>query len=72
MENNKNKKKNNNNNSSNTLVFGRWPQTKTFKLWNPLLKRKCHITRLDSNPQSYPWEPLDETQVIMFLYVNKC
>ena len=30
MENkkNKNKKKNNNNNSSNSLVFGRWPQTK--------------------------------------------
>ena len=27
MENNKNKKKNNNN-SSNSLVYGRWPQTK--------------------------------------------
>ena len=31
MENNnkKNKKKNTNNNSSKSLVFGRWPQTKT-------------------------------------------
>ena len=28
MENNNNKKNNNNNNSSNSLVFGRWPQTK--------------------------------------------
>ena len=28
-KNNTNKNKNKNNNSSNSLVFGRWPQTKT-------------------------------------------
>ena len=36
MEKKKKKKKknnNNNNNSSNSLVFGRWPQTKMLKMW---------------------------------------
>ena len=31
MVKNKDKDKNNNNNSSNSLVFGRWPQTKTVR-----------------------------------------
>ena len=47
MENNKN----NNNNSSNSLVFGRWPQTKTFltdgheseKLWKIKARLKCDV-----------------------------
>ena len=50
---NKKKKKNNNNNSSNSLVFGRWPQTKIWVLTTK--ERLAHfnvIGTLDENARS--------------------
>ena len=38
-----NNNKNNNNNSSNSLVFGRWPQTKMFLLKIEDMKKKIDV-----------------------------
>ena len=57
---NKNKNNNNNNNSSNSLVFGRWPQT------------KINLAQLSSHEDDVSTWMVNEVPFLLFLALTKC